>query len=749
MTIGLPIGIGRWLRAPVGFDDPVSPRSVLRGDLFTLLAVAGSCALSAGVGTHLLDTDTHLRDFGGPSGIWAGLVVLVIVFLGSGAPWLLFTVTRLWLALWGRLPLRLGHLLEDAHRRGVLRQVGAVYQFRHARLQQFLGNEYLRSRPLTFINRVTLGTLHPPGTGRRIRTARRWQSALTACAVIAVPGAVVVWNLPSVQRDLAYAAERERDDDAAILVTLADEKQVDDPVLALRLRIAAAVIDPDDSATEMLRTHLRVLSRGLPALWVRGASVSAAGRWVLVLDDSGSLTAYEASGTIRPVFLRSGIRSVAVTPDARWAIALTDAGTVSAWALSGRLSDASEPWRIESSGKPVDRGSISDDGRWLVLEHPQSAYSVVDLGDPESEPISISHGGSVSEDAPLNAITRAMLVSHPDGHYEAWVITDAGPKRINFGADIDRETFAAADGLVGAISSSVDKRGRLWNPAVSDTPTELGSGVAGIDIADHANVFVRYEDGSIKRWTGTSGVSMPVPDQVISLWTSADNRWVFALTRQKVSRWYIPRPGANPVQFESISLSCEESRCVGTLAVGQKQSGEWLGGSWLGTHGSNRLATDGRSVFDLESDAPVASRAVPPDAYFPGPPSSSPDGRWIIIMQFNPRSESRPRYAGFGLTGGRIRQADFGFQPNHLAVVDGGRWVLLRNVLPTIATNPASTSTHNTGGLVAFWPPGTGRTDLTDDYAGNPVLDACRIVGSGLSPQEWPDGIDFEPTCLS
>jgi hypothetical protein len=28
--------------------------------------------------------------------------------------------------------------LEDAHRRGVLRQVGAVYQFRHAKLQQYL-----------------------------------------------------------------------------------------------------------------------------------------------------------------------------------------------------------------------------------------------------------------------------------------------------------------------------------------------------------------------------------------------------------------------------------------------------------------------------------------------------------------------------------------------------------------------------------------------------------------------------------
>ncbi len=31
--------------------------------------------------------------------------------------------------------------LDDAHRRGVLRQVGAVYQFRHALLQDLKGTE--------------------------------------------------------------------------------------------------------------------------------------------------------------------------------------------------------------------------------------------------------------------------------------------------------------------------------------------------------------------------------------------------------------------------------------------------------------------------------------------------------------------------------------------------------------------------------------------------------------------------------
>jgi hypothetical protein len=44
------------------------------------------------------------------------------------------------LPLHGRLPWALTAFLDDASRRGVLRQVGAVYQFRHARLQAHLAD---------------------------------------------------------------------------------------------------------------------------------------------------------------------------------------------------------------------------------------------------------------------------------------------------------------------------------------------------------------------------------------------------------------------------------------------------------------------------------------------------------------------------------------------------------------------------------------------------------------------------------
>jgi hypothetical protein len=44
----------------------------------------------------------------------------------------------MWLAAQHKLPWSLMPFLDDAHQRGVLRQQGAVYQFRHARLQAYL-----------------------------------------------------------------------------------------------------------------------------------------------------------------------------------------------------------------------------------------------------------------------------------------------------------------------------------------------------------------------------------------------------------------------------------------------------------------------------------------------------------------------------------------------------------------------------------------------------------------------------------
>lgn len=52
--------------------------------------------------------------------------------------WGRYTVARWWLASTGRLPRQLTRFLADAHHRGVLRQTGGVYRFRHIELQRSL-----------------------------------------------------------------------------------------------------------------------------------------------------------------------------------------------------------------------------------------------------------------------------------------------------------------------------------------------------------------------------------------------------------------------------------------------------------------------------------------------------------------------------------------------------------------------------------------------------------------------------------
>ncbi|WP_346099749.1 NACHT domain-containing protein [Streptomyces olivaceiscleroticus] len=71
---------------------------------------------------------------GGLFGIAIGLQAVMCRAWGSSL------LSRAWMALHGYQPWRQMDFLADAHRRGVLRQVGAVYQFRHARLQEHLSH---------------------------------------------------------------------------------------------------------------------------------------------------------------------------------------------------------------------------------------------------------------------------------------------------------------------------------------------------------------------------------------------------------------------------------------------------------------------------------------------------------------------------------------------------------------------------------------------------------------------------------
>ena len=66
----------------------------------------------------------------------AVIVLLLFPFLLSA--WGRFAIVRASFGINGRLPFRLMRFLARAHRLGVLRQAGAVYQFRHIAIRDAL-----------------------------------------------------------------------------------------------------------------------------------------------------------------------------------------------------------------------------------------------------------------------------------------------------------------------------------------------------------------------------------------------------------------------------------------------------------------------------------------------------------------------------------------------------------------------------------------------------------------------------------
>jgi hypothetical protein len=192
LVFGAGIGLHVWLEAPAEVNRVADPALNLRQDRLAACAFALSYAMSLGLFYGVANTFTEqvrfLPVFGGhfdlalafagglagalmgrftfgrlggavyamagaamggmvfPAGgrLSEGLVDGMLFGLGAalmvlpGRAWGVFVACRLLLAVRGHLPLRLMSFLDDAHHRGVLRQAGAVYQFRHARLQDRL-----------------------------------------------------------------------------------------------------------------------------------------------------------------------------------------------------------------------------------------------------------------------------------------------------------------------------------------------------------------------------------------------------------------------------------------------------------------------------------------------------------------------------------------------------------------------------------------------------------------------------------
>ncbi|MFD0689719.1 NACHT domain-containing protein [Actinomadura fibrosa] len=127
VVIGLVIGLAAALGAPLADAPPLDLPGALRRDLqLTTVQVVG-------VGVFLLPVLVLLT---GGSAMRIPAVFLVVLGTTRLSAIYGITVTILWIRR--RLPWRLMRFLQDAHRDGLVRQVGPIYQFRHAALQDLL-----------------------------------------------------------------------------------------------------------------------------------------------------------------------------------------------------------------------------------------------------------------------------------------------------------------------------------------------------------------------------------------------------------------------------------------------------------------------------------------------------------------------------------------------------------------------------------------------------------------------------------
>jgi NACHT domain len=101
------------------------------------------------------------------NGVW--ILNWLVIAAASALMWMLFgtmwgpwLIARCWLPLTRRIPWSILKFLADAHHRGVLRQAGGVYQFRHARLQDHLATP--TPQP------ATAPPAHPPAVAQSART---------------------------------------------------------------------------------------------------------------------------------------------------------------------------------------------------------------------------------------------------------------------------------------------------------------------------------------------------------------------------------------------------------------------------------------------------------------------------------------------------------------------------------------------------------------------------------------------------
>ncbi|MBB5085120.1 hypothetical protein [Nonomuraea endophytica] len=136
-----------WLEQPASRAKATSPLAMWKSDRSLTLLRTTAAMLLGGLAFGLLEAAVGGVKEGVTDGLAPGLAVGLVLGLRQGKhhAWLICKITNWRLAWTGHLPRDLMAFLDDAHRLGLLRTAGPVYQFRHAVLHDYLAASAVNS----------------------------------------------------------------------------------------------------------------------------------------------------------------------------------------------------------------------------------------------------------------------------------------------------------------------------------------------------------------------------------------------------------------------------------------------------------------------------------------------------------------------------------------------------------------------------------------------------------------------------
>ncbi|MFE2297726.1 NACHT domain-containing protein [Streptomyces sp. NPDC059445] len=148
LVSGLAAGFHAWMVSPIDTARAAGPQATLRFDRIAVIT-RGVTLVAFGFGAAELAAAFQAAMYQQYDSLGVALLSWLLVgpFAVFISAWGWLLVTRLWMCGNGRLPWRLMAFLEEAHQRGVLRQAGATYEFRHARLQEHLASSASPTEP--------------------------------------------------------------------------------------------------------------------------------------------------------------------------------------------------------------------------------------------------------------------------------------------------------------------------------------------------------------------------------------------------------------------------------------------------------------------------------------------------------------------------------------------------------------------------------------------------------------------------